>query len=921
MIDAVPRLASQDVRACLEELFRRQRRHHLFAFFGTGDEGAVSIDGVGEIRLVPVRSELELRRRMPGLDSEDAKIAFLVPWTGEIPLDLAGRFALHGQVRRIGKDTRIKQLFGVGQLESAVARSPLVDHLLATAGTRRFSVGGGLLTVDAMWAAWLKQEWYVPTDGGLALDVLLGWAATSGRSAEFTAALASTPEVRDALLAHLGARLGPAGPAVWRAWESGRGRTALELAVLFEALGPSEHAGVRMWSKEKVRVLLGVEDEAVRLEVALALGREAPGAIRHVEKTVGSTEVRAVAADADALVDDGDVRAALASSTRLPSAWRHRLDALGAVLEAGAASPSAKALDASTDALRALEGHVFFSDEEQRPTILRAEMATRLLAWLTARPDQRLSPSPTPYGAAEALGRWYSEEGGYVDWARRWARGSEDAALGRGVQAVVRAADDARAALDRRFAAGLKGWVEAGAPSNQVLPLHDAVRRIATKYLDEDPERRLLVLLLDGMAWAQAVELLGSLGSRSAPWGPLAWHSTKAGRIGEGHHPVVFAGLPTVTEVSRSSFFAGKPMKPGASLNTGADPKHWAANPHVKKYSEGTDVPRLLLRSDGHTKGGSASSEALELVGDTRRRVVGIVVNAIDDALKASHAVRHPWRFDNIASLPDLLEKAREHHRAVMLVSDHGHVPADRIERVTLPHPGAKTEKGGARWRPWASPNAAVADNEIGLSGAHVYTPKGAHGVVMLTDDASAYAGNTLAGEHGGATLAEVVAPCLLIGCEDGMEVRAAYVPRWWHFDVRDETAVEVPSSPPVKTKPKRPKVPESQLGFAAIPVPVAEAAPSAFESSEVLVARVSGAADRTQVVRAVEALLARDCVMSADAFAAEMKILAFRVGGFISKLQEALNLDGYEVIRYDPSVRQVYLDREKLAQLFEVKL
>ena len=46
-----------------------------------------------------------------------------------------------------------------------------------------------------------------------------------------------------------------------------------------------------------------------------------------------------------------------------------------------------------------------------------------------------------------------------------------------------------------------------------------------------------------------------------------------------------------------------------------------------------------------------------------------------------------------------------------------------------------------------------------------------------------------------------------------------------------------------------------------------------------------------------------------------------FRVGGFISKLQEVLNLDGYEVVRYDPAARQVHLDREKLAQLFEVKL
>jgi hypothetical protein len=60
---------------------------------------------------------------------------------------------------------------------------------------------------------------------------------------------------------------------------------------------------------------------------------------------------------------------------------------------------------------------------------------------------------------------------------------------------------------------------------------------------------------------------------------------------------------------------------------------------------------------------------------------------------------------------------------------------------------------------------------------------------------------------------------------------------------------------------------------------------------------------------------------MSGDAFAAAMGVLTFRVGGLISKLQEVLNLDGYEVIRYDAAARQVHLDRAKLAQLFEVTL
>lgn len=943
-MDGVPHLSAHDLRADLERAYEdpKKRRHHLFAFFGTGDEQVLKLRASADVFVVPVRSELELRERMPELTDDDARIAFLVPWTDDIPLDIAGRFALNGRVRRIGKDARLRQLFGVGGVEGEPLRSPLTGYLLRPGNDRRYPVGEGCLTAEAMWAVWLGTDWAVPTQGGLALDTLLGWAATDLRGARFVETLedAAAKGVREALREHLAVRLGPTGPIVWSAWEESRGGTVMELALLFETLAESPLADIRMWVKNAVRDVLGVEDEGALIEVARALGREASGALRFVERRAGAAAARALARAADDRVTDPDVRAALAGDTRLPAAWSHRLASLGEALAKGAKSPDHRALEEASRVLRGLEGHVFFRDEEQNQPLERAEMAVRLLAWLVARPDRRAEPSNTPQGDAEALGRWYAEEGGYVDWARRWARGSADTELTKGIQAVVRAADDVRTELDRRFAESLRGWVEAGQPAHQVLPIQEAARRIATKFLDANAERRLLVLLLDGMAWAQAVELLKSLGSRAAPWGPLAWHSMPDGRIGEGTYPVVFAALPTVTDVSRSAFFAGKLMKSGSRLDTSKDPSRWAANPHIGKFAEGTDVPRLLPRAEGHTSGGAASQEALSLIGDPNRRVVAMVLNAIDDSLKASHATRHTWHVENIASLPDLLEKAREHGRAVLLASDHGHIPADRIQRVKQPHPGARSLRdtasgGGARWRPWPSADAPVADNEVAFAGSKVYTPKNAHGIVLLADDASAYAGNTHAGEHGGATLAEVVAPCLLVGCEEsaspsfaedsGQAVSAAYVPRWWHFDVREDAAdgIRDPRPAPTTKKPKRPKKDDRQLGLPiAPPKPktTPPAPPSAFATSEVLAARVPAKRTRAEVVQAVEALLARNGVMSASAFATEMKLLPFRVGGFISKLQETLAVDGYQVLRYEPKTRQVYLDREKLTQLFEVK-
>jgi hypothetical protein len=108
-------------------------------------------------------------------------------------------------------------------------------------------------------------------------------------------------------------------------------------------------------------------------------------------------------------------------------------------------------------------------------------------------------------------------------------------------------------------------------------------------------------------------------------------------------------------------------------------------------------------------------------------------------------------------------------------------------------------------------------------------------------------------------------------------------------------------------------------------PEPVAVEAPppppSPLADSAVLAARAPKAALRTRVIAAVDFLLARNGVATADAFAAAMGSHRSRVDGLVSVLSEVLNVDGYQVIAFDRRERQVHLDRDKLAQQFEVDL
>jgi hypothetical protein len=212
-----PRLHRRDLETDLARIYGVARDHLLVAFHGSGDADVLEVHGA-KVAIVPVRGELELRRRL--LDVHDGeRVAFLVPWTVAMPLDLQGRFAKSGRVFRIGREVRLRNLFGAAEVDG-VHGSPLVDYLLEHHADERFAIGGGRLTVDAMWAAWLDQAWGVGCGGELALDVLLGWAATDGHGARFVAAMASGAgaAVRTELLTHLERKLGPAGPLVWRAW-------------------------------------------------------------------------------------------------------------------------------------------------------------------------------------------------------------------------------------------------------------------------------------------------------------------------------------------------------------------------------------------------------------------------------------------------------------------------------------------------------------------------------------------------------------------------------------------------------------------------------------------------------------------------------------------------------------------------------
>ncbi|HEX9619110.1 MAG TPA: BREX-2 system phosphatase PglZ [Polyangiaceae bacterium] len=931
----VPHLTREAVVEVVRQM--QNRRRPLMAFYGTGEEDRFEVEGKGVVEVVPVRSELELRARMPGLE-EPALRAFLVPWTGAIPDDLAGRFARNGRVESIGPSVQLRALTGAAGASAETTKLVLATYLLRRDNpTRKYGTSATELTPRTLYETWLRVDWGVPVDGELSLDTLLGWAAANGRGGHFVAAMKETAAagLRDALVGWLEKTMNAPGVLAWRAWESEKGLELFGFALLAEALAGHQEGLVRAWLRQKLKSIVELDRDADARALTLALGQAVRPALASLRRHQVDLLPRVLDA-AEALIDDPELRPFLADGTRLPTAWTLKLERLSTALLALAEEPSRDALGAVEEAWRELEKHDFFSAEEHGQFLRRTEMCVRLGRWLAVRPD-RTEPPSASYADVEALGRWYAEEGGFVDWARRMARAVQSGPLAPGAEAVVAAADAAREALDARFAAALEQWIHAGRPSKNVLPIDHALERVAARFLQGDADRSLLVLLMDGMAWAQAVELLPSLGARGRRWGPIAWHSIAGNRIGSGAYPVMLAALPTVTEVSRAAFFAGKVPPNGVPLATAKDVERFENHRAMQAFSEPHVKPRLMLRGDGHTSDGALSREALHLIQSvSEQRVVGLVVNAIDASLKGDSQQEHRWDVDSIRSLPQIFDAAMAAGRHVLIAADHGHVPADRLK------PAGAGHGGGARWRVWSGERDVLEPGERKFSGEGVYVPKGVEAVVLLEHDGLRYGGGAHAGEHGGAGLAEVVAPCLLLGWEDevrarqdpALALRGLYVPDWWAGALPDATpgAVHRSEPPPPPRGKKKPS--DRQMGFpdfAAVepepprPPSVPPSRPAlplpGFYDSEMLKARARDAELRRQTVTAVYFLLQRSGAAPANAFAAHLNEPAFRVGGIVSKLQEVLNLDGYEVLRFDRQNQQIFLDKEKLEQQFGVEL
>ncbi|MBV8235874.1 MAG: BREX-2 system phosphatase PglZ [Acidimicrobiia bacterium] len=888
-------LTPHQLRHHVAQVHRRDPDARVIGLHVPGDwkgDGALDLD---EACFTVVRADtvLEFREALDRAEIEDRPTVLLTRLEqGELGQDVVGRLA-RARLFAVDPWEGVKGLFKARQLDPSLRDRCLAQALLVHVPGEGFcpTVPAGVLDAGTIWRTLFRFAFGLE-DREPDLPALLRWAASGAADARY---LAADEDLRAASRRRLEATLGPAAGAILDVVESGHGRDALALAIAYEVVF-AEGAADPALQAAAARLERFHRNRPIRPEEGRRLARSARDALDDLAlDDPGAAQAQLGRADALLVEVQAAPFAHLGPLT--PLGWEGRLRRLACTLDAAIGAPDEAALVACAQAVTEVEAH---HQARQRPRQFeRTRMALRLLRWLRSPPADE--------GAFGSLARRYRDEVAFVDWARdALAGGDEVADLAEAYARLEREVAARRGEFNRSFAGALADWTASGSGPGDVLRVEDVLGQVVAPAMAE--AERVLLLVLDGMSWAVAHELLADLRRQ---------HWAEAARPGsDGPPPPVISAIPSVTEWSRASLLAGLPHRGRQEDEQRLFRVHAAL---VTKCER--NYPPILFHKSQLTEGGRGAlrPEVARAILTPENRVMGVVVNAIDDRLAGAPQVRDAWTIESIRPLGALLQAARESGRVVVLASDHGHV-------WHREGPATKYLDAGERWRPAQGPPS---EGEILLDGPRVGGPPGESRVIVPWDESIHYLGPRN-GYHGGATPQEMVAPLVLLVDMVARTRRlvpcASPPPPWWDAPA-PRRAHTVP-----KTRPVAEARPRPAPGY-LFPLSPIDSPSEATDETAWLEALLRSPAYKAQKQLARKFVpddaTVRDCLaalarqggsLTPAALAQALNVLPLRLDGLVAKLQRLLNLDGYEILRLDRPRDLVELDFAKLKRQFELE-
>ena len=797
-------------------------------------------ESVHDLRVAWCRSMLEMRDQ---LSSGDPGTLVIVTPVEELADDLCAR--LHKRaLLRVDTWEVLRQRYSARVIEGRLRADSVVGSALLRCTTIA-PTSAGVLSEEGAWLVVCTEIFGFASARPDPVD-LLRWATDVGEER----LAANSPELRERLAAWLKRTSGPIAETLVAVVAAGYAHDAIAIGLALRALLADPK------SPELAQAVVRVERYTSNRPLA-----------REIAETWAAVSEKLVSADqiagADRILNDLGVGQFANLSRWSALGTRQCIDEFAAEL-----APLPRTLSTLERMVAELRDRHWAASE--RPVLGRLEMAVRLLRWLH-------TTDPTLADLEDAA-FWYARAGSWVDWARTRIRGGyERGPLAIALSNLTAAVMERRERQNRQFAAMLAKWNNQGAHFHKLTGVESVIERfIVPLAAKEEP---VLAIVLDGMSFAVCREISVELAARR--WTAL---STDAAEI-----PPLVSALPSVTEFSRYSLLSGSL----ARGTQGAEELAWSTHSALVAASGKQHPPVLFHKNDLAAMSGP-DSPVLREIADTRRRVVGIVINAIDDSLSGPVQIAPDWNLEYLAVLRPLLDEAAAAGRVILLTADHGHILDYGTE--------CRRQEGSDRYRPGKGDTSG----EYYIEGGRVV---GSSGVTTLGVEGVRYGARPRNGYHGGITPQECLVP-VMVFAQAGQTVAG------WKEVVESQPEWWLAGEPTPAKEPKTKRKPKQQQTL------FAEDWISSLMASDLFRQQMDLPGNRIQPERMAAVLRALDAAgnrLLRAAFASRMSLPLVRVNTTVAAVQRVLNYDGYGILTIDEAADMVVLDRSLLERQFNL--
>jgi hypothetical protein len=820
--------------------------------------------------------------------------------TGELGHDVVARMA-RSRLFSVDHVASLCGLFKAKELDRTIC-DPTIAHALLDYSPRDGypPVSAGVLDAGTVWRAVCRHVFEMG-EREPDLIALLLWATKGNGPKRY---LESPEELRNSLRNRLVANLGDAADTILRFVDSNAGSDALALAITCQVIFGKESDEVIDASAARLEQYH--QNKPISKSIGRILGINASEAIADFDRQTDDRRDAAVhLRRADELVKQFRCEAYTYRNDLTPESYEQRLARFGDQIKITAAKPSDETIHVCEQLQEHVAGHRLSKQPRFAEQISRTKMAVRLCRWLM----HPLPSSPTFSDVAAS----YVNELAFVDWARESiVRGEDIAKLSVAYQLLDSAVANRHSQFSKDFATGLSDWCSSGSMNTNIIGVEHVLEQVIAKIARAN--NKVLMVVLDGMSWAVCHELLEDI--RQDHWFEASFDE------GSNSPPPVIAAVPSETKYSRTSLLAGKLQ----SGDAGTERRYFTENPALGQVSD-RQFPPILFHKKDITQGsrGGVSDELRGMILSPQQRIVGVVINAIDDRLSNAQQIRDDWTINRILPFGALLQLARDSGRVVVLASDHGHVwhRADTDQ---------DHESEGSRWR---RDDGKCVTGELLFSGERVL-PSGTNGKIIMPWSENIRYKRPQHGYHGGATPQEMICPLVILtdrsSAYSGLYPCTYSKPEWWS---------SAPVAAPAKAEASAQSIVTPDLTTILFDNlsekknrPVEPTEVSKSRQSSAWIDRLLGSeaymvqrefvrrhAPENEVVRrCLVALESQGGIMTPAAFSKAADVRSGGLDGLIAKMQRLLNVDGYEILTFSRNENRVELNITKLLRQFDLE-